>query len=326
MTKNKFLIAIIISISFFSPTISFSAEEPATQPKSPQSWGEWARAKSKNLWQAGSQKLSQAKNYTAGFVPQSIKNTVSKWSVQTQISVVSAIAGALALAGYNKDAVMQLFSDAWTNAINLAGEYPKATGVAAIGVGLTAKHIIREKQRERLVNELITKFNTEYVNRNNELNQDAVTNFLENIRDTNALGYYSKQLNNKDTFNTTNFHLSEFLDPSNGKDLSKPLDPLYLLNLMKGYIDISNTPYSVPQRAKPLTKEEIGKTLRDYVTRNEHENMENYLSENKQFLFTQYNITGPKRKTLLNATYPNADAQAKIRAQRLISNIEQVAK
>jgi hypothetical protein len=324
MKKNKFLIA-IICIKLFSPMISFSSEARATQPKAPQSWGEWARAKRDNLWQAGSQKLSQVKSYTAGFVPQSIKNTVSKWSVQTQIKVMSAIVGALALAGYNKDTVMQLFSDAWTNTINLAREHPKATGAAAIGASLTAKHIITENQRERLMNELITKLSVEYL-KNNEVDEYVVKNFLERVRDTNALGSYSQQLNNNNTFKLTNFHLSNFLDPDYGKDLNQPLDSLYLSNLIKSYIKVSSATDFVSERIKPPTKEEIGAILKGYMTRHETENMESYLRNNAQFLFTEYDITSPKLKTLLNATYSTADAQAKKMAQTIITGIEQVAK
>lgn len=209
--KNKFIITLALFVSI-SPTISMQTEQPIPQSKATQSWSDWARTKSSNLWQAGSQKLSQARNYAAGFIPESIKNTVSKWSAQKQIAVASAIVGALALAGYNKDTLMQTLSDAWSNTINLASQNPQMTttigagtviGTSLIGKSMISKAKQRELEQQKLARrELVRKtgvseFYTEpKKNRQAELEHKKILAAKEK-RETEQKNYLQKIINNK---------------------------------------------------------------------------------------------------------------------------------
>ena len=77
-----------------------------TQKKPDQGWSNWLYKGGTNLWKAGTKKLAQAQNYATTFIPQSIKDSVNTWSTQKKITIFSAIVSALALAGYNKEALI----------------------------------------------------------------------------------------------------------------------------------------------------------------------------------------------------------------------------
>jgi hypothetical protein len=85
---------------------AFSPKLTITQNKPDQGWTNWLYNGGTNLWKAGTKKLAQAQNYATTFIPQSIKDSVNAWSTQKKITIFSAIVSALALAGYNKEALI----------------------------------------------------------------------------------------------------------------------------------------------------------------------------------------------------------------------------
>jgi len=126
MIKNKLIIVLVLCIGI-SSTISLASQQPS-------GLAEWFYNRGTSLWQAGVQKASQAKLYAASFIPQSFVDTIAKWSIQKKTAVVTAIIAALALL-YDKDAVMQMTSDAYDKAPKTA----IGASMAAVGGGMLAK-------------------------------------------------------------------------------------------------------------------------------------------------------------------------------------------
>jgi len=59
---------------------------------------------------------SATSGYIATWIPQSIKDTVNKWSTKKKIAVASAIIGSLVAIGYNKDTIIAFINNAITPA------------------------------------------------------------------------------------------------------------------------------------------------------------------------------------------------------------------
>jgi len=194
MVKNKFLIAITLYLGLFSHT-SFSAQQPTR-------WQDWAYNKGAALWQAGSEKLSQTKNYVTSLLPQSVVNTINQWTTTKKIAVMTAIVGALAVL-YNKDVILQMASDAYDKSSNLRStqstksltknynttrsnhEGPTPTELAGLTVGTAGLGVAVHYSNERIKNNTIKEMNNLFLqNPNMSLDEkiDLIYTKLEELK------------------------------------------------------------------------------------------------------------------------------------------------